>query len=504
MASTFFGLNIAYSGLQTYQTAVNATAHNISNVKTEGYSRQQVDIKAGDALRVYSSYGCVGQGVNAVSIERVRDSYYDEKYRNNQSRLGEYEVKDNYMTQMEDYLNEFSIDGFTTEYDSFFAAVDELQKDPTDDTRKNRVISSLRSMSEYFNELTLDFKNLQIGVNQEIKNKVEQINTIAENIATLNKQINVIEVHGSRANDLRDSRDALIDKLSKIVNIDVDERELGNGATTFDVRINGQELVDTYNFNRLAVIGRDDKRNVSDAESLYEVEWENGVTFNEYLDSLGGELRALIDIRDGNNDTLEVEPAKTVSTETTFNSGYKGIPYYQTRLNKFATVFADYVNDLFSKGVNKDGKNPGDIFTVKYSDSPMSAANLAINDYYVEHADKLPTKYPGSDNSDQAFLDDIMSLRESPIDGFSGTTARYYLESIVSEVSVDTNKAKSFNSNFKTISETVQNQRLSVMGTDEDEEAMDLMKFQQAYNLAGHVMSILNQMYNKLINEMGV
>ena len=79
MASTFFGLTIAYTGLQTYQAATNTTAHNIANVKTDGYSRQQVDIKATDALRVYSSYGCVGQGVEALSINRVRNEYYDEK-----------------------------------------------------------------------------------------------------------------------------------------------------------------------------------------------------------------------------------------------------------------------------------------------------------------------------------------------------------------------------------------------------------------------------------------
>ena len=68
MASTFSGLTIAYTGLQTYQAATNTTAHNISNVKTDGYSRQKLDITAADALRVYSSYGCVGQGVQANSI----------------------------------------------------------------------------------------------------------------------------------------------------------------------------------------------------------------------------------------------------------------------------------------------------------------------------------------------------------------------------------------------------------------------------------------------------
>ncbi|MBR6344966.1 MAG: flagellar hook-associated protein FlgK, partial [Lachnospiraceae bacterium] len=90
MSSTFLGLNTAYTGLQASQAALNTTANNVSNAETKGYSRQVVSTQAADAIRSFTTYGCVGAGVETLSIERVRDSFYDEKYWANNSKLGEY------------------------------------------------------------------------------------------------------------------------------------------------------------------------------------------------------------------------------------------------------------------------------------------------------------------------------------------------------------------------------------------------------------------------------
>ena len=82
MASTFFGLTIAYTGLQAAQTSINVTSHNLANINTNGYTKETASIKAGDALRSYASYGTLGSGVVVDAINQTRDSYYDEKYRN--------------------------------------------------------------------------------------------------------------------------------------------------------------------------------------------------------------------------------------------------------------------------------------------------------------------------------------------------------------------------------------------------------------------------------------
>ena len=96
MASTFFGLNIAYTGLTAANAALNTTANNISNTNTDGYSRQLVNQKAASSIRTYTTYGCSGAGVETMSIERERDAFYDFKFWNNNANKGEFEELEYY------------------------------------------------------------------------------------------------------------------------------------------------------------------------------------------------------------------------------------------------------------------------------------------------------------------------------------------------------------------------------------------------------------------------
>ena len=91
MPSTFFGLNIAYTGLLAANAAQNTTANNIANVETPGYSRQQVTQQAANALRVFQTYGCAGAGVETLAIEQIRDEFYDFRFWSNNAKVGEYD-----------------------------------------------------------------------------------------------------------------------------------------------------------------------------------------------------------------------------------------------------------------------------------------------------------------------------------------------------------------------------------------------------------------------------
>ena len=100
MGSTFTGLNIGLSGLNLYQTAINTTSHNIANTDTEGYTRQQTVYKAANALKVNSRYGMAGQGVQLEYVQQIRDTYYDVKFRDSNSRLGEYQVENEKLLEL--------------------------------------------------------------------------------------------------------------------------------------------------------------------------------------------------------------------------------------------------------------------------------------------------------------------------------------------------------------------------------------------------------------------
>ena len=320
MPSQFFGLNIAYTGLLGSNASLNTTANNISNVETEGYSRQYVNQTAAEALRSFTTYGCAGAGVDVLSIERYHDDFYDNKYWTTNTNTGEYSMKQYYMKQVEDYFRDDStIKGFSTTFNQMMEALAEVKKNTGSDSTKSQFVGFADNLTEYFNNMASSMEQVQKDVNSEIKLKVDEINSLASELATLNKQINVIELSGSTANELRDQRAVLLDSLSAIVAIDVAEIPITDsndptrktGGNNFIVKIaGGQTLVDTNDYNSLTCIARtqDEKVNQSDITGLYDVYWianqltgEVGEQFNLYNASLGGELEGLVQMRDGNN-----------------------------------------------------------------------------------------------------------------------------------------------------------------------------------------------------------
>lgn len=226
MPNTFFGLNIGTSGLYAANTWLNITANNISNEQTKGYSRQTATQRASTPIRIYQRYGEVGTGVEVSDITRIRDQYYDVKYWENQYKYGDTSTKAYYLTQIEDYFADDGDSGFTTEFGGFYSALEELQKTPADLPARSSMLNYAQNFLEYMSTIKTNLQNTQADLNSEISTNVDQINAIAKEIAIINKQINVIELQGANANELRDKRALLIDELSYIVDVDTNE-EIG-------------------------------------------------------------------------------------------------------------------------------------------------------------------------------------------------------------------------------------------------------------------------------------
>lgn len=336
MASTFFGLNIAGSGLRAANASLNTAANNISNADTKGYSRQKVIQEAADPLRAFATYGCAGAGVKTLAIERIRNEFYDVKYRENETSYGEYSAKNYYMQMIQNYFDDDSKTGFTSIFTNMKAVgTQEVLKNAGDPTAKKDFMGTVEKLVEYFNTSAKNLERLQKDVNDEIKVKVEEINSISREIQTLNKQINVIELSGSKANELRDKRDLLVDQLSKVVDVEVIENPIYDtndpdretGATRYMVRIaGGQPLVDNNKRYELEcrARGANERVNQSDIEGLYDIYWVGGDLFNTANSRMGGELAGLLQLRDGNNKenfwgTVESQDAanKTVTIKVT-------------------------------------------------------------------------------------------------------------------------------------------------------------------------------------------
>ena len=168
MPSQFFGLSIASSGIRAANAALNTTANNIANTHTDGYSRQQVTQEAADALRLFTTYGCAGAGVDTVAIERVRDEFYDLRFRNNNSTIGEYDIKKYYTQSIEDYLDDDGDTGFEAIFDEFMRALQDVKNNPSLRDYKAAFIASTQKLAEYFNTTAGNLQALQKDVNEEI------------------------------------------------------------------------------------------------------------------------------------------------------------------------------------------------------------------------------------------------------------------------------------------------------------------------------------------------
>ena len=583
MPSTFFGLNIGTSGLYTYQAALNTTAHNISNTDTEGYTRQMVTQQAGTAIRVNATHGMVGSGVVVTGITQARDAYYDMKYRNNNTTYGEYSAKQYYMTEIENYFNEVTVDGFTTSYNKLFDSMQSLSTDPSNLTNRTEVTNYAENLTDYFNNLSNSLKSIQEEANFEVKNQVDRINSLAEQIASVTKQINTSEAGGGIANDLRDQRELLIDSLSNIANVSVTENVVGDnvGVTSYIVKIEGQTLVNTNQFNALEVVPRTEKANLNDADGLYEIKWaDTGNDFAFQNTSSSGYLKAVLDVRDGNNNEVlsgtivdstvgdnevslinpsisdvaklnipaegyitinnkdykydsftydEASKTYTFTLEDTVADDlngksasigdridYKGIPYYMGQLNELVRTFAKEFNDLHKTGYDLNGEQGIDFFNGREAATGnnydfdtdsyylLTAANFTVTDAISDDPSKIAlssSTTEGVENKD--ILDALLDLKGKASMFKQGTPASFF-QTFVAEIGIDSTKAKDNADSQEDILDMITNQRLSVSGVDIDDEAMNLVMFQNAYNLSAKVISVMNEVYDKLINGTGV
>ncbi len=494
MANSFFGLHIGTSGLYAANTWLNITANNMSNEQTEGYSRQTATQQASRPLRVYQRYGQLGSGVEVNNITRIRDEYYDVKYWLNQCKQGDSSTRSYYLTQIEDYFADDGTSGFTTEFGGFYNSLEELSKTPADLSARSSMLNYAQNFLEYMTTIRTNLQNTQADINAEISSNVDQINALAKEIAIINKQINVIELQGANANTLRDKRALLLDELSSIVEIDTNEISYANGKSEFYVTICGKSLVNNYDCFSLEVVAREDKADSDDLVGLYDIKWSYGEDFNPATSGTIGTLAALIKLRDGNNYIPEPNNPNSVPIE------FKGIPYYINEVEKFLEQLTTTLNDIHKDGVN--------LYDEKVEDIPLFI-HREEDDRYIVNPDilndpaKMATSTVGTNSiSATDIIDKLVESKEYR--NFDGGTSKEALNTIITELSIDSKKAQDNERNYTNFRNLIQNQRLSIMGVDKDEEAMNLVKYQEAYDLSAKVIQIMSEVYDKLINETGI
>lgn len=526
MRSTFYGIEIARTGLTVSQKGLDVTGHNIANVDTAGYTRQRLVTTAYDPYSATMKFknvelGAVGGGSRVIILDQIRSSFLDRQYRTEQSQLSYWSARTTGLTYVESLFEGDESAALSQGILDLFSAFNTLAGEANDLQQRTVVRSAAQSLCNSFSDVYDRLIDLQSTQNLAVETVVGEINDIAESIAQLNKAIYYYELDGQPANDLRDKRNLLLDQLSSLVDITYYE----TADNKMVVEVAGQELV---NYNTTKTLSLETFTDPITGIEHSQPCWigANGTVTTLTSQELGGELGSHLDLRDSTDSDLP------------------GIPYFIEQLNLLARAIAETVNAIHLTGythpANGTGSETGVLFfdaptiSILNPDNPNAAAendyidvydysgitasslsisealdaspyNIAASSKYIELTEQNGT------NDLQEGYQDIAKLLYSLInqtdivlsDGTSIGGLYSFMSSIELSISTTLKQSKTYEENHTTQLLSVDNQRASVSGVSLDEEMTSLIKYQHAYSGAARILTAMDDALETLINKMG-
>ena len=330
MNSTFMGIEIGKRGLASHQQALNVTGHNISNAANKEYSRQRVVITAAEplylpALNRANTAGNIGQGSEVAAIERIRDSFIDDRITVEKDVMGYWRAKNDFIYQIEIVYNEPSPESLRSRLDELWKSWEELSKYPEERSTREVVKQKAVHLSNEVRHIYRQLYDLRVDADRQVVDRVKKINMYARDIRDLNERILKSEAVGDNPNDLKDRRDALIDKLSEIVNISIGRSD----KDELIVYIEGENLVQGEIIRPLAAVMNEDNN------GFHDVLWKDSL---KDITLKGGELAGFLEVRD------EI-------LRDNIND-----------INSFAINLTDLTNEVHRDGFGKNGETNIDFF----------------------------------------------------------------------------------------------------------------------------------------------
>ncbi len=237
MATSFIGLNTAVSGMYSNQKALEVTGHNISNIGTPGYARQQAIMRTANTQYVANNW--VEMGADIEQVRQIRNTFLDNIYRNEANSLGYWEARYNSVKDLEAILGEPMLDGLQNTLNEFWNSWNELSKAPDSLTMRAIVKQRGEALVYHLNHMGNQINKLQDDINTEVIKRIDEVNDITGKIAGLNDLVAKAKTAGNNANDYYDQRNYLVDQLSKLVKADIREHPDGH----MDVLVGGYFLV---------------------------------------------------------------------------------------------------------------------------------------------------------------------------------------------------------------------------------------------------------------------
>lgn len=535
MRSSFLGLEVSKRTIQLAQKALDITGGNLSNVNTEGYTRQRVDVGS-MYLNKYSYWQSslsrmtlAGQGATAYGVNQVRDSYIDKRYRESTCYVAEYSTAADITKEIETVLDNIANEGLTARIDTLKDALSKYAKQPDSDELASIVRNEAYNITNQLHAYQVELQNLKESNLESLQNTIENTNATILDIVEMNKKI-VKEyavmatgklgegesVTGSYGpNEMLDTRNLLLDELSYMGNITVYD----NADGSVRVLMNGVEIINGEKYEQIYM--KSTTKKVDNEEYSSELlrdyaaydaavlRWTSG----DDLTLQSGEIKAYIDALNGNG---------------VYKSGYQndayGIPYYESTIDSFANDLANLLNYV-NGAVDENGKvidssrlmfcskscNEG---LLDYEDENMTASNIRIANSWMDNAtmigqvqDKTTGEWlPVSMDGDH--VNELLVKLQSSVISFGGKgdfegTVYDYLMFISNRIGqqIDYDESR-YDSAYDT-TEALLDSREAVSGVNSDEEGINMLTYQNWYNASSRMMTTLDDCLDRLINSTG-
>lgn len=539
---------IAVSGLWAAQAGLSTVGHNISNTDTKGFSRQQV-IQVDSFSRNIGTTGSglmqVGTGTNVSQLRQIRDKFLDDSYRKEASKSNYHTVKYTTGLEIETIFGELeSAYGMHGVLSDMWDALNELTVHPEGIETRGTFIQTCISFINKVNNVSDRLVEYQMNLNQQVKDAVNSINDIVSQIDKLNGLIRQAEFSGDNANDYRDARNQLMDELSEYANVTYKNDAQGN----VQILIEGNELLVNGVQQQIGL------RYVSADSPFVEPVFTSstgilpsGANVKQLYPNLGSTyIDAAVGDDSGYLKGILVSRGDRVanySTDPDEVSNYL-IPTVQQKFDTLVNQIVTLINDTFAPTdvsgeapYGLDGsqftaifvRNAGGVSSSTYEryeydadGNPISfnaedtslpytmytIGNIQINPELLssDGYNKICLSKTGEDGDATAVLD-IMAMWktefEGGMDGLDGLSVDNYYRKIITELGVVTNESKSFVEAQTVLLEQIDNNRKAISSVSMEEELVNMMKYQHAYNAASKVINVIDSMVNKIVNEMG-
>lgn len=489
MRPTFMGLETTKRGLMVQQKALDIIANNVTNISTKGYTRQRLDTVTvqvyGNDRFASSSIPLAGQGVDMRGVAQIRDSFLDSKFRQEYGDVGYYDQKSVMLDEIQAAISDPEVDntGIKNALTVLSQAISDYSENPQEETHANIVMNAFMGLTQVLNEYDTKLKGVMENQKNDLAIAVEDINNKFAQLSELNETI-VHEIFLNTdydgvsygPNDLLDQRNVILDELSRYGEVNVTNRSDGS----IQVKFNGKVVVDGAN-----------NKFTNDSIKL----GEDGTTMTW--------------TSDGKKIALPTGALRSFSEVLTGDSSlHKGIPYFQHKLDtmasKMAEVFNKIIPDTYQAG---DTKVPDTFKQLLQGDEDgiVTAGNIAISDIWAENSAYLIEK-----NNPNGLLDNnnILNMKklldqDMEFGGFSGNFSEFVTHvttTLGTEISSNTARMKASIST----AQSVDTDRMSQSGVSLNEEGINMMAYNKAYQALGRLMTTMDEQLDMLINNIGL